>query len=65
MNWDQVKGKWKEVQGQVKDKWGKLTDDDLLQINGKKEVLVGRLQKHYGHSKEEADKHIDEFVRTI
>ncbi len=65
MNWDQVKGRWKELEGQVKAKWGKLTDDDLLQINGKKEELVGKLQTRYGHTKEEAVKHIDEFVKSI
>jgi len=51
MNWDQVKGNWKQFRGQVKQQWGKLTDDDLTQINGKREELVGRLQKHYGYEK--------------
>lgn len=65
MNWDEVKGDWKTVSGKVKSKWGKLTDDDLTQINGKREELMGRLQKHYGHSKEEAEKNIDEFLKTV
>lgn len=65
MNWDEIKGNWKTVTGQVKTKWGKLTDDDLTQINGKREELSGRLQKHYGHTKEQAEKHIDEFLKTI
>ena len=65
MNWDEIKGGWKEIKGQVKAKWGKLTDDDLTQINGKKEELIGKLQKHYGQSKEDAEKRIDEFVRSI
>ncbi|MBX9723105.1 MAG: CsbD family protein [Candidatus Obscuribacterales bacterium] len=65
MNWDEIKGNWKTVTGQVKSKWGKLTDDDLVQINGKREELSGRLQKHYGHSKEQAEKHIDEFLKSI
>lgn len=65
MNWDQIKGNWKEMQGKVKSEWGKLTDDDLTQIGGKKDELVGRLQKLYGHSKEQAEKHIDDFIKKI
>jgi len=65
MNWDEIKGDWKQFTGKVKSKWGKLTDDDLTQINGKREELTGKLQKHYGHTKEEAEKHIDEFLKTV
>ena len=43
MNWDTVKGQWKQVQGKVKQKWGQLTDDDLTTINGQKEQLLGKL----------------------
>jgi uncharacterized protein YjbJ (UPF0337 family) len=63
MNWDTVKGNWKEFAGKVKANWGKLTDDDLMQVNGKREELVGKIQKHYGQTKDEAEKAIDEFVR--
>ena len=48
MNWDQVEGKWKQMKGSVKEKWGKFTDDDLDVINGKRESLVGKLQERYG-----------------
>ena len=65
MNWDQIKGDWKQLQGKVKTKWGKLTDDDLMQIGGKKEELIGKLQKHYGQSKEQVEKQIDEFMSEI
>jgi uncharacterized protein YjbJ (UPF0337 family) len=65
MNMDVIKGEWKQIAGKVKAKWGKLTDDDLTQIDGKKEQLVGKLQSHYGHTKEDAEKHIDEFLKTI
>jgi len=65
MNWDEIKGNWKQVAGKVKAKWGKLTDDDLAQIGGKKDELVGKLQVHYGHSKEEAEKHLDEFIKSL
>lgn len=65
MNWDQVKGDWKQFKGQVKQKWGKLTDDDLTTINGKREELVGRLQERYGFEKEAAERELDNFTRTL
>lgn len=65
MNWDQVEGKWKQYKGQAKEKWGKLTDDDIDVIDGKRQQLVGRIQERYGVAKEEAEKQADEFVRTL
>lgn len=65
MNWDEIKGNWTTVTGQLKSKWGKLTDDDFKQIDGKREELAGRLQKQYGHTKEEAEKQIDAFLKGI
>jgi uncharacterized protein YjbJ (UPF0337 family) len=59
MNWDQIEGKWKQAKGAIKQKWGKLTDDDLDVINGKQDVLVGKIQERYGISKEEAQKQLD------
>lgn len=59
MNWDQIEGKWKQAKGAVKQKWGKLTDDDLDVVNGQKDKLVGKIQERYGISKEEAQKQID------
>jgi uncharacterized protein YjbJ (UPF0337 family) len=61
MNWDQIAGNWKQFQGHVKEKWGKLTDDDLTVIAGKKDQLLGRLQERYGYSKEQAEKEIDSW----
>lgn len=61
MNSDQVEGKWKQLKGTVKEKWGDLTDDDLKIIGGKKDVLVGKIQERYGITKEEAQKQADEF----
>ena len=61
MNSDTLKGDWKKLQGQVKEKWGKLTNDHLDVIEGKKEQLVGHIQKEYGISKEEAQKQVDDF----
>lgn len=65
MNWDQVEGKWKQYKGQVKEKWGKLTDDDIDVIDGKRQQLVGRIQERYGMAKEEAEKQADQFVLTL
>jgi uncharacterized protein YjbJ (UPF0337 family) len=56
VNWDQVAGNFKQFKGHVKEKWGKLTDDDLDVIEGKKDQLVGRLPERYGYSKEQAEK---------
>lgn len=61
MNKDTIQGKWHEIKGQVKTKWGKLTDDDITQINGKREELAGRLQKRYGYAKDKAEEEIKSF----
>ena len=65
MNWDKIAGNWKQFTGKVKEKWGKLTDDDLHVIAGKREQLIGRLQERYGLAKEVAAKQADEFVKAI
>jgi len=65
MNWDQVQGKWKQTRGQLREKWGKLTDDDLNMIAGQREQLIGRLQERYGIAKEEAERRADEFVQSL
>lgn len=62
MNKDILKGKWKEMKGDIKQKWGKLTDDDLTQIAGSYEKLEGILQKKYGYQHEQAEKEIERFV---
>jgi uncharacterized protein YjbJ (UPF0337 family) len=62
MNWDQLEGKWKQSKGKVREKWGKLTDDDLDVIAGKRDQLIGRLQERYGLAKEEAARQADAFV---
>jgi uncharacterized protein YjbJ (UPF0337 family) len=64
MNWDQVEGKWKQMKGAAKEKWGKLTDDDLDRIAGKRERLTGRLQECYGLHEEVAEKQCDEWCNT-
>ena len=64
MNWDQIEGKWKQSMGKVRVKWGKLTDDDVTTINGKKEQLVGKIQERYGLAKDAAEKQVDEFIQS-
>lgn len=65
MNWDQIEGNWKKLSGKVKEKWGKLTDDDITAVNGKRDQLAGRLQAKYGFAKEHAERELDEFARSL
>jgi uncharacterized protein YjbJ (UPF0337 family) len=65
MNWDRIEGNWKQVKGKIKENWGKLTDDDLDVIAGKRDQLVGKIQKQYGISKDEAEKQVDRFGSTL
>lgn len=65
MNWDQVQGNWHQFKGKVKEKWSKLTDNDLTMIQGQYEQLAGKLQEHYGIAHEEADRQIREFCATL
>jgi uncharacterized protein YjbJ (UPF0337 family) len=64
MNADQLEGKWKQLKGSVKEKWGKLTDDDLDLIAGKRDKLIGKLQERYGIRKEEAERQADLWQTT-
>jgi uncharacterized protein YjbJ (UPF0337 family) len=64
MNWNQVEGNWEQFKGQVQSKWGKLTNDDLDMIEGKRTELAGRLQERYGMAKDEADRQIDDWLKT-
>ncbi len=61
MNTQTFKGRWNEMVGKVKEKWGKLTDDDLTQISGKRDQLLGKLQKRYGYEKDKAEKELKTF----
>jgi uncharacterized protein YjbJ (UPF0337 family) len=65
MNEDRIKGQWKQLAGKLKAKWGKLTDDDLDVAEGNTEYLAGRIQERYGIARDEADRQIREFDRTI
>lgn len=65
MNWDQLEGKWKQYSGKAKEKWGKLTDDDLTVIHGRRDQLVGKIQERYGILKQDAERQVDEFARSF
>jgi uncharacterized protein YjbJ (UPF0337 family) len=62
MNWDRIEGNWKQFKGKVKEEWGKLTDDDLRLLEGKKDKLVGRIQERYGCRKDEAERQVDDWI---
>ena len=65
MNWDEVQGKWKEIKGNVRSKWGELSDDEVSEVNGDREALEGKIQQKYGRTKEEARREVDDFIRTL
>ncbi len=65
MNWNIIEGKWDQLKGQVKSQWSKLTDDDLLNISAKREVLVGKIQERYGVLKDEAERQVDDWIKHI
>jgi uncharacterized protein YjbJ (UPF0337 family) len=61
MNFDQIKGKFKEWKGDFKAKWGRLTDDDWVEIAGEKDKLIGKLQQKYGRTREDAKREVDDY----
>lgn len=65
MNWDDISGTWQELKGRARAQWSKLTDDDLGRIAGKKDELVGALQRRYGYEKAEALKHIEAWADSL
>jgi uncharacterized protein YjbJ (UPF0337 family) len=65
MNWDQIEGKWKQLTGSARERWGKLTDSDWETIAGKKEHLIGRIQERYGVARAEAEKQADEWSHAV
>lgn len=64
MNKDIFQGKWLELKGKVKEKWGRLTDSDITEINGKREALLGKLQTRYGYAKEKAEHELNSFEKS-
>ncbi|MGE6330062.1 CsbD family protein [Psychrobacter pacificensis] len=63
MNDNTLKGEWKQLKGSVKQKWGELTDDDLDQVEGSRDKLVGRIQERYGHAQDHAEREVDDWRR--
>ena len=61
MNEDILKGKWKQLKGKIKEQWGELTDDEIDMFEGRKDVLIGKLQERYGMSKDEASRQADNW----
>jgi len=64
MNWTSLQGNWNEAKGKVKNKWGRLTDDDLMQVSGNKDRLVGVIQQKYGIAREKAEEQLEEFMSS-
>jgi uncharacterized protein YjbJ (UPF0337 family) len=65
VNWEQIKGGWNQLKGQAKQQWGKLTDDDLSVIEGRRDELIGRLQTRYGYAKEQAENEVRSWERKL
>jgi uncharacterized protein YjbJ (UPF0337 family) len=65
MNEDRIAGQWKQLSGKIKEKWGKLTDDDLRQTEGNTEYLAGKIQERYGIARDVAEKQVTDFSRTL
>lgn len=60
-----LEGKWNQLKGQVRQQWGEITDDDLEQIAGKRDELVGVLQEKYGRSRDEAEREVNDFLKNL
>jgi uncharacterized protein YjbJ (UPF0337 family) len=64
MNEDTLKGKWHQLKGNLRKKWGKLTDDDIDQVHGDAETFLGKLQERYGYARERAERELNEFLSS-
>ena len=62
MNWDRIEGNWDQLKGSARERWGKLSDDELQEAKGSRERLSGRIQERYGIAKDEAERQIDEWA---
>lgn len=65
MNWEHIGGKWKQVKGSIRENWGKLTDDDIDVIAGKRDRMLGKLQERYGYTKERAESAVDDWIHSL
>lgn len=65
MNWDQIEGKWKQFAGKAQENWGKITNDEMSQIAGRRDQLIGMIQTRYGVAKEEAETQVSQFIAKL
>jgi uncharacterized protein YjbJ (UPF0337 family) len=65
MDWNRIEGNWKQFTGKVKEQWGKLTDDDLTEINGKRDQLEGKIQQRYGYAKDQTRNEVDDWFKRL
>jgi uncharacterized protein YjbJ (UPF0337 family) len=65
MNQDILEGKWKQLRGEIRERWGELTDDELDEIAGKRDKLVGKIQEKYGYARDEAERQLDGFLEEM
>ena len=65
MNWDRIEGQWKNLTGHAKEQWGKLTDDDIEIVAGRRDQLAGKIQERYGVAKDEAERQLTEWQRKV
>jgi uncharacterized protein YjbJ (UPF0337 family) len=65
MDWNRIEGNWKQTAGKIKEKWGKLTDDDLTQISGKREQFEGKIQERYGLAKDKVRSDVDTWLNSL
>jgi len=65
MNWDTIQGNWEQTKGTLRQKWGKLTNDDVQVIKGERDKLVGKLRERYGYQKDQAEREVDTWVRDL
>jgi len=65
MNWDRIEGNWKQFRGRAQQQWGKLTNDDLDVVAGRRQELVGKIQERYGLAKDAAEQQVDTWIRNM
>lgn len=63
MNWETLEGKWNQVKGTLRSKWGKLTDNDVELVKGKRDALIGRIQERYGIERDNAERQVDDWIK--
>ena len=65
MTWEELTGRWEQLKGQVKTQWGRLTDDDLAEVEGQRDQLVGKVRERYAIAQEEAQRQVDEWLDRL